>query len=102
ALTGLLLGFKAQCLDALLQFAHPGDSIAFRGPTRAQSGNLLLERGQFALHFRHALAAVLVSLALQRSALDFERGGLAFELIDFGRYRADLNRQRSSGFVDEV
>ena len=56
----------------------------------------------FALHLLAALDAVGVGLALQRCALDFERGRLALELIDLGGHGADLNGERSGGFVHQV
>ena len=91
ALACLLFGFEAQSFNPLLQLAHAGDGIAFCGPARAQGVDFLLELGQLLFDRRHTLEAVLVGLALEGRALNFERGGLAFELIDLGRHGTDLD-----------
>ncbi len=56
----------------------------------------------FALDLVEALLAGGVGLALQRRALDFERCGLALQLIDLGGHGADLDGQRRGGLVDKV
>ena len=77
ALARLLFDLEAQRLDLLLQLADAGDGLALLGPARAQSGDLLLSASaSFALDLSQALLAVRVGLALQRRALDFERGRL--------------------------
>ena len=58
--------------------------------------------GQLALHHLAALDAVGVGLALQRGALNFERGCLALQLVDLRGHGADLNGERSRGFVHQV
>ena len=46
--------------------------------------------------------AVRVGFALECGTLDFERRGLALELIDLSGNGADLNGERRGGFVDEI
>ena len=102
AFAGLLFGFEAQRLDLLFQFADAGDGFAFFGPAGAQSSGLFSEGRKFALDFFETAKAVLVGFALEGGAFDFERGGLALQLIDFGRHGADLDGQRRRSFVDQV
>ena len=103
ALAGLLFGFEAQGFDLLLQFADAADGFALLGPAGAQGGDLLRAASASSRSTSlQALDAVGVGLALEGGALDFERGGLALELIDLGGHGADLNGERGGGFVDEV
>ena len=102
ALAGLLLRLEAQGFDLLLQLADAGDGLALFAPAGAQSSDLLCEVGELALDFLEALLAVRVGFALQGGALDFERSGLALELVDLGGHGADLDRERRGGFVDQV
>ena len=70
---------------------------------RARSAVIFSRRlADFALHRLQPLLAVGVGLALERGALDFERSGLALQLVDLGGHGADLNGERRGGFVDQV
>ena len=102
AAAGLLVGFEAQRLDLLLQVADAGDGFALLLPARAQSCGLLAELGDFALYMLQPLFGVGIALALEGLALDFERGGLALQLVDLRRHGADLDGERGRGFVDQV
>ncbi len=103
ALAGLLLGLEAQGLDLLFQFADAVDGFALFGPAGAQGRRSA--RADCATSRSTScepLLAVGVGFALERGALDFERRGLALQLIDLGGHGADLDGERSGGFVDQV
>jgi hypothetical protein len=63
---------------------------------------LFADFGELFLHDLHALAGGFVLLALEGGLLDFERGGLAFEVVDFGGDGADLDGERGGGLVDQI
>src|SRR5580700_2406649 len=102
AAAGLLLGFEAERLNLLLDVAEARDGLALLLPAGAQAGGFFAELGDFALDLLEALAGVGIVFAFEGGALDFKRGGLALELVNFLGYGADLDGERGSGFVDEV
>jgi hypothetical protein len=80
ALARLLLRLKAQRLDLLLDLAEPADGLAFLRPAGPQRGDLLGQRGHFALHVIAALDAVGIGFALQGCALNLQRRSGSLQL----------------------
>ena len=91
-----------QFLDLLLESARPRDQILFLFPVRLERVGFLANLGQFFFDDGETLLRVRVVFFLQRLLFDFELRGAAFELVDVGRQRVDLDAQRCRRFVDQV
>ena len=100
ALFGLLFDFEF--FDLLFESANPGDEIFFFFPARLERVRFLADFGEFLLDDSKALAGVRVIFLLQGLLFNFQLHGFAFELIDVGRQRIDLDAQRGGRFVDQV
>ena len=102
ALAQLGLLFDLQFFDLLFEGTDTGDRILLFFPLRLQRVGLFANLGQFFFNDREALARVRVVLFLECLLFDFQLGGFAFELVDVGGQRIDLDAQRSGRFVDQV
>jgi hypothetical protein len=98
ALLGLLVDLEL--LNALFHLAHAHDLVFFLFPLGFESVRALANLGKFTLNDVQAVLGIGVVFLLERLALDFELRGAAFELVDVGRKRVDLEAQRGGGFVD--
>src|SRR5262249_52980326 len=96
------LGFGLELIELLLLRTQAGDQRALALPLRLHRRRLLLEIRDLALDLRQALLAAAIAFALERGALDFERGDAALEVIDRRGRRLDLHLEARRRLVDEV
>ena len=84
------------------EFGDASDGPALLLPAGAEGLGLFADFGEFFLDDFETLARGFVLFALEGGLLDFERGGLAFEVVDLGGDGADLVGEGGGGLVDQV
>ena len=80
-------------LELFLEFLNPGDEVLFLVPEGLHPRSLLLKLGELRLQGFAAFLRCLVLFFRQRSPLDLQLDSPAFELVDFGGQRVDLDPQ---------
>ncbi len=91
AFFGLL--FDLELLDLFFEGANARDEIFFLLPVRFERVRFLANLGEFFFNNPQTLPRIRVVFFLERLLFDFELRRAAFELIDVGRQRVDLDAQ---------
>ena len=92
----------AHLLHPFLDVANGRQRALLLLPARAESATALLQVGELALEPVEAFLRRLVGFLAQRLTLDLELANLAFDDVQLGRERVDLDAQLRRGFVDQV
>ncbi len=96
------LGLAASLLEPRLRRLDRLDRLLLVLPARFHLAGALAQLGQLGLERLEARLRGLVALFLQRLALDLQLLHAAFDLVDLGRHRVDLDLQPRGRLVDQV
>ncbi len=96
------LALRSHSLDRLFDLRDLLDRVLFFTPDVFQLARLVLQPRDFRLEVFQAALARIVTLLLERLALDLELQQAAVELIDFFRHGVDLHPDLGRGFVHQI
>ena len=99
---GLALHLAAHVFELLVEVAQRGDGVLFGLPPRRQPVEVLGQVGELLVEVVEPLRRGVVGLLGQRQALDLELADAAFDHVDLGGHRIDLDPQRAARLVDQV
>ena len=99
---GLALHLRAKVFEFLLEDADRADRLLLRFPMPTHLGGVRLQRGEVLVERGEPFLRRRVGLLFQRDVLDLELADAAFDDIDLGGHRVDLDAQLRRRFVHEV